>query len=110
MEPRQHKSYFDIRFEDLPEGEPVLKFKSGMWYRPNSYGYTNNPIEAGLYTKEEAAHCFDKKGDNGNCGVYAIPIRKALDEAPVTKNKIKYLRSVMDVFEKYAGEFETKFF
>jgi hypothetical protein len=40
--------------ELLPVTDRYLINKRGLWYRPNSQGYTSNPAEAGRYTLEEA--------------------------------------------------------
>ena len=39
--------------------------KRGLWYRPNSQGYTSAAIEAGHYTKEEAEAITHPNGIDG---------------------------------------------
>lgn len=76
----------DLTPDDFPPGEPVLKLKRGMWYRPNrreymwyrpnNRGYTSSLIHAGLYDRAEAlGDCFTSEGQNGNYDVFAIPLR-----------------------------------
>lgn len=78
-------NYGELRPEDFPPGEPVLKWKNGYWYRDNDCGYTDRVLEAGLYEQSKALpYCFysrDANGPrlkNGSCGVFAVPIRMAL--------------------------------
>ena len=47
------------------EDRSYLIRKRGMWYRPNSQGYTNNALEAGLYTLEEARSYTHPNGIRG---------------------------------------------
>ena len=39
--------------------------KRGLWYRPNSQGYTSTAIEAGRYTKEEVESITHPNGIDG---------------------------------------------
>lgn len=90
---------------DFPLGEPVLKQKRGLFYRPNNNGYTNELIEAGLYEREEAInYCFDQNGKNGYCDVLAIPIRVAIERNNYCRDRIAKQRAQLDIIEKYVTE------
>lgn len=55
-------------------GKFVGIMKHGLWYRPNAQGYTNNFMEAGRFTRDEA-----KKHEQLNCEdnvtVHEFPVR-----------------------------------
>lgn len=90
---------------DFPLGEPVVKQKKGLFYRPNNRGYTDRLIEAGLYEREEALkYCFDQNGKNGDCGVIAIPIRLAVKQSNYSREKIANQRQQLNILEKYVTE------
>ena len=87
-------SWWKLKPEDFPEGEPVLKMKRSAWYRDNNRGYCYdfNLTEAGLYDRDEAIrYCFyEEAGEfrNGHCDVIAVPIRQALENYYWTKEAI----------------------
>ncbi len=59
---------------------------------------------AGLYDREEALnYCFDGE-NNGYCDVYAVPIRKALDEGFFGPKRIAEFRKRLALFKKYVSD------
>ena len=52
--------------------------KSGLYYRPNSSGYTEWTHRAGLYTKEEAEAC--EKQTHGDCEAVKVSDVANIDE------------------------------
>lgn len=54
----------EVGMSDLVERKFLIN-KRGMWYRPNSQGYTNNPADAGRYTEEEARDYTHPNGLDG---------------------------------------------
>lgn len=91
-------NYKDLKKKDFPEGEPVLKWKRGLWYRANNCGYTDRVTEAGLYEREEALrYCFTGE-KNGSCEVLAVPVRVALDGYTTAdlKDKLKTLQTLIE--------------
>lgn len=94
---------FNLKKQDLPVGVPVLKYKNGLYYRPNNCGYTNSLLEAGLYNRDEAIkYCFDGES-NGSCGVYAMPLSMAIEQGFWSKKKIKEHLERLNVIEKFAA-------
>lgn len=90
---------------DFPLGEPVVKIKRGLFYRPNNSGYTDRLIEAGLYDREGALkYCFDENGKNGRYDVVAVPIRLAMKQANYCRDRIAKQRVQLDELEKYVEE------
>ena len=101
------KNYWDLKPEDFPMGEPVLKMKNGYWYRPDNNGYTDDIMKAGLYEREKAlANCFHGKDrrENGNCEVLAVPIRLAIKEHCMSRKRIQEYRERLDELEKYVTD------
>ena len=111
---RKYDSYWDLKKKDFPKGEPVLKMKRGIWYRPENNGYTQSLLEAGLYRREEALeYCFDSKGKNGHCGVCAVPLREALKHNYYSHERIKRYKGRLDLLLKYVEkkeEYDTVIF
>ena len=87
--------------EDFPPGEPVLKVKRGLWYRPDNCGYTDRVIEAGLYQREEALrYCFDGE-QNGKWDVCAVPIRMAIRQSYYSRQMVNEQRERLNIIEQY---------
>lgn len=42
--------------------------KHDMWWRPDDRGYTNNPDDAGLYSRDEA---LERVARSAECGILA---------------------------------------
>lgn len=98
------KNWYELKPEDFPPGEPVLKMKRGLWYRDNNSGYSEDFSTAGLYDREEALqYCFDDNGKNGYCDVIAVPIRLAIQRDGFTqesfRRRIKNLQAIMQFAE-----------
>ena len=49
----------------LKEGREYFIIKRGLYYRPGNCGYTDRPILAGLYTKEDAINTSHPNGPHG---------------------------------------------
>ena len=49
----------------LKEGREYFIIKRGLYYRPDNCGYTDRPILAGLYTKEDAINTSHPNGPDG---------------------------------------------
>jgi hypothetical protein len=100
-----HKNYWQMTPDDFPEGEPALKQKGGLWYRPNNNGYTDRVTEAGLYTREEVIKdCFHEeegKVTNGYCNVLGVPVRYDLSGYTTTNliSKIENIKKLMPYAE-----------
>lgn len=73
-------NYWELKESDFPDGEPALKQKRGLWYRPHNGGYTSDVAEAGLYTREEVIQDCFHNNRNGYCDVLAIPIRMVMSD------------------------------
>lgn len=65
-------SWIDVNLFD--GGKFVGIMKHGLWYRPNAQGYTDDFMEAGRFTREEA-----KKHEQLNCEdkvtIHDFPVR-----------------------------------
>lgn len=82
------KNVQDLVKSDFPIGVPVLKWKYGLYYRPNNSGYTNNILDAGFYEREEALkYCFEGE-KNGSCGVYAMSLEMAINQNYLSTDKL----------------------
>lgn len=102
----EKKNWYDLKPQDFPENEPVLKMKRGLWYRPRNSGYTDDIMKAGFYEREDSIkYCFnDIKTKNGQNNVLAVPIRVALKHHFMDKRRVKEYREKLDIIEKYADE------
>lgn len=96
----------------LGRDEMYVMVKHGLYYRPNSCGYTGNLFEAGLYTPEEAKKQESSKG-------YPDEVKKVLAPVPnyyedlnlcaefrksVPKNlRLRYSNSLRDIITEKNG-------
>ncbi len=60
-----HDGHAPADYDGGPVEGGYLINKRGLWYRPNSQGYTSAAIEAGHYTKEEALAITHPNGIDG---------------------------------------------
>ena len=110
------KNVQDVTLQDvlnLPEGEPILKWKQGMFYRPRNSGYTNHVMDAGFYTREECIkYCFDSDGNNGKSDVYAMPLSLAMEQNYISAAKIVEYQSKLEkmTFTKPPLTYDTMVF
>ena len=99
------KNFYQLKPEDFPIGEPVVKEKNGSWYRANNSGYTGDLSNIGLYDRDNAIkYCFDDKVKNGCYGVIAVPIRLAIKNCGYKsidiKRKIETLQAILPYCEE----------
>lgn len=92
----------DCKPEHFPEGVPALKWKRGLYYRPNNCGYTSDLLWAGLYSREDVMkYCFDSNGKNGSCEVYGMPLWMAIEQNYFSKKKISEIKKRVEILEQY---------
>jgi len=95
----------DLKPEDFPPGELCLLEKRGLYWRPNSCGYTSSLYEAGLYEREDALRKGFRGGEinggiHGEPTTLAIPLRWELRRLRLThaqvSERMQHIRALME--------------